>query len=326
MNAANWTIWCNARFSSDVENLLREGIRPHRLIMADQTSPDYLAATPTDAALAQADIAFGQPAVDALLAAERIRWVHITSAGYTRYDTDAFRAACRERNLILTNSSTVYAEPCAQHAAAFVYAHARQLPWAMRDQLTERTWPTHEIRQHSRLLGGERVLIYGFGAIGRRLVELLAPLRMQMVAVRRAPTGNEPIPTLTPTDADSHLPQADIVINLLPANASSQHFFSAERIQRMKRSAVLINIGRGSTVDQEALLHALETQHLAAALLDVTTPEPLPPAHPLWHHPRCTITPHSAGGFAGEQQALVQHFLTNLQRFHQNLPLHDRVI
>lgn len=326
MKDSNLTIWCNMRFPADVEARLREGLGDHRLIISSRAITGNLVATKPEPALKSADIAFGQPDPDALLASSRMKWAHLTSAGYTRYDYDDFRAACRNRGLIVTNSSAVYAEPCAQHAAAFIYAHARQLPAAMRRQLTDRAWPSEEIRAASRLLNGQRVLIYGLGAIGRRLIELLAPLEMDILAVRRAPADDEPVTTVNPADADALLGEADIIANLLPQNPSTEDYFSASRIDRMKPGAVLLNIGRGSTVDQDALLAALETGRLSAALLDVTTPEPLPPEHPLWRHPRCLITPHSAGGFAGEPQALVNHFLDNIDRFQRQFVMRDRII
>lgn len=93
----------------------------------------------------------------------------------------------------------------------------------------------------------------------------------------------------------------------------------------MKPGAILYNIGRGSTVDQAALLDALESKRLAAAYLDATEPEPLPPSHLLWSAPNCFITPHTAGGFIGEKERLVRHFLDNLRRFIAGEALRDRV-
>jgi phosphoglycerate dehydrogenase-like enzyme len=94
----------------------------------------------------------------------------------------------------------------------------------------------------------------------------------------------------------------------------------------MKEGAVFYNIGRGTTVDQEALVGALNGGRLAAAWLDVTDPEPLPPTHPLWTAPNCHITPHTAGGHNDEFHRLVGHFLGNLDRYVRGETLKDRVI
>lgn len=326
MSDSKLTIWCNARFDSDAGSLLRDGIGEHKLVISDKATSSNLVATEPDPQMGEADIIFGQPDPRAVLASQRIGWIHLTSAGYTRYDTEAFRAAGAKRELILTNSSTVYAEPCAQHAAAFIYALARQLPQAMHNQQTDRAWPARQLRQNSVLLGGQRTLMFGFGSIAARLMELLAPLWLDIVGVRRTPMKGEPLNMVTPPESDALLPEADLIINLLPANPSTENYFNAERIARFKRGVVFINIGRGSTVDQDALLAALEEGRIGAALLDVTTPEPLPPDHPLWRHPNCTITPHTAGGFRGEHQALVQHFLDNFERFTHQREMLDRVI
>jgi phosphoglycerate dehydrogenase-like enzyme len=101
---------------------------------------------------------------------------------------------------------------------------------------------------------------------------------------------------------------------------------NAPRFAAMKRGAIFYNVGRGGTVDQDALLAALEREQLGAAYLDVTVPEPLPHDHPLWSAPRCYITPHTAGGHSDEHERFVQHFLDNLKRFTAGEALMDRVM
>jgi phosphoglycerate dehydrogenase-like enzyme len=149
---------------------------------------------------------------------------------------------------------------------------------------------------------------------------------MELVGVRRTPKGDEPVRTVTEDEADALLGSVDHVINILPAAAGTQHFFDARRLARMKSSAYLYNVGRGTTVDQDALAAVLRDGKLAAAYLDVTDPEPLPPAHALWDAPNCYITPHTAGGHDTEFERLVDHFLSNLHRFENGEPLSDQVI
>jgi phosphoglycerate dehydrogenase-like enzyme len=222
----------------------------------------------------------------------------------------------------------VYSEPCAEHVLSFMLAWGRQLPAAFSDQAGPRAWPQRPVRKQSRLLLGQRVVIFGYGSIGARLAELLSPFRMQVLAVRDQVKGDETVPTVAITDAslNQHLANADHVIDLLPLNDSTKGAFDANRFAAIRRGAIFYNIGRGHTVDQEALLAALQSGHLGAALLDVTDPEPLPPDHPLWSIPNCVITPHAAGGHDTEQERLVDHFLANLRRFEQGEPLLDRVV
>ena len=120
--------------------------------------------------------------------------------------------------------------------------------------------------------------------------------------------------------------QADHVVNILPESDATRGYVSASRIAQMKPGARYYAIGRGATTEQDALLDALNSGHLGAAYLDVTTPEPLPPEHPLWNAPNCFITPHTAGGHRGEDVRLVQHFLNNLRAFERGEELTDRVI
>ena len=119
---------------------------------------------------------------------------------------------------------------------------------------------------------------------------------------------------------------ADHVVDILPGGPETTQFFDATLLGQLKPGAVFYNIGRGSTVDQMALCSALEAGRLRAAYIDVTDPEPLPAEHPLWRAPRCTITPHSAGGHAEEEARLVAHLLRNLERFAAGSALLDRVL
>jgi phosphoglycerate dehydrogenase-like enzyme len=125
--------------------------------------------------------------------------------------------------------------------------------------------------------------------------------------------------------ADGLLSRAHHVVNLLPANDETVNFFDGRRFALLRPGAVFYNVGRGWTVDQEALRAVLEARHLRAAYLDVTDPEPLPPEHPLWSTRGCVITPHSAGGHDNEHERLVAHFLHNLERYRSGWSLLDRI-
>lgn len=312
-------IWCDATFDTPAQTLLDKGTAGHDLAVAARgAAPAF--------SLAEADIAFGQPDPDAVIAATGLRWIHIASAGYTRYDRDDFRNALRARGAHFTNSSHVFDEPCAQHVLAMMLGLARHLPQAYERQLHAQDWTSGERRGASYLLNGQAVLLLGFGAIGHRLVQLLAPFAMQIKAVRRQAQGDEGIEIVAEADLDAALAAADHVVNILPESPASVGFVNARRLSRMKRGAMFYNIGRGATVDQDALLSALQEGRLGGAYLDVTTPEPLPLGHPLWTAPNCYITPHTAGGHRGEQERLVRHFLANLRAFEKGEPLRDQVI
>jgi phosphoglycerate dehydrogenase-like enzyme len=155
-------------------------------------------------------------------------------------------------------------------------------------------------------LEGHTVLVVGHGSIGRALAARLAPFGVRVIGVaRHARDDAQPFSALREL-----LPVADVVVNLLPLTAETEKFVDAAFLGRMKSGALFVNAGRGRTVDTEALLEALGSGRIRAAL-DVTEPEPLPSGHPLWHLPNVLITPHVAGAvarweargyrFAGEQ-------------------------
>jgi phosphoglycerate dehydrogenase-like enzyme len=321
------TIFCNVDLSEAARALLVRGTEAHRLVAPDRLGSTYERGQP-DALLAEADIAFGQPDVEQVIASSRLAWVHLASAGYTPYDRDDVREALRSRGAALTKSSLVYEEACAEHLLAFMYAQARQLPAALAEQRGGRGWPQHDLRARSRLLRGQSTVIVGFGSIAQRLAELLAPLKMQIIALRRQPTGDESIRAVAADtrEANVALGTADHIINTLPAAPSTHRFFDAARFAALKPGAIFYNIGRGTTVDQPALIDALTGGHLAAAYLDVTDPEPLPTNHPLWTTLNCFITPHTAGGHDNEPERLVELFLENLKRYSSGQALLDRVV
>ena len=322
------SIYCNMAFAADAMARLRDGVAGHRLVLPEGRGVGVLGVGAPDPRIDEADVVFGQPVAEQVMAAARVRWVHLTSAGYTRYDRDDLRRAFIERGAVLTKSSLVYDEPCALHLLAFMCAQARQLPAALDSQRRAHDWSHLELRARSTLLRDERVVLVGFGSIARRLLELLAPLRMQVSALRRHIVGDEPVPTYAVDDlrAGGVLSEADHVVNLLPESAATRGYFDAARLAGLKRGAVFYNIGRGSTVDETALRQALTSGALAAAYLDVAAVEPLPPDDPLWTTPHCIITPHTGGGHATEEPRLVQHFLDNLARFVAGQPLLDRIV
>ena len=303
--------------NAEQEARVRHATAGHRLLLGAEASPGELA---------HAHVAFGQPPVNEARDSAALRWVQLSSAGYGSYDRQDVREAFARRGAVLTKSSFVYANPCAEHVLSFMLAWARQLPAAVEEQRGERGWPQERQRQRSVLLTGQRVIFFGFGSIGARLSELLAPFTRHLTGVRRSPSGGESIETLSfgAARVAERLSAADHVVNLLPGTAATAGFFGAARFAAFKRGAIFYNVGRGTTVDQGALLEALASGQLGAALLDVTEPEPLPPEHPLWRVPSCVITPHAAGGHHDEGDRLVEHFVTNFARFARAEPVEDR--
>src|SRR3954452_25280748 len=178
MSKGPLTIWCNAAFPERVMDYLARELGDHNLVLPPLLQASNLVAGGTDPLLASADVAFGQPDPRQVVSLGNLKWVPLTTAGYTRYDRDDLRQALRQRGGILTNSSWVYEEPCAEELLAFMLALARELPQMVVEQMRERSWKQSHHRQRSRLMTGQTAILYGYGTIAKRLTQLLAPLQM----------------------------------------------------------------------------------------------------------------------------------------------------
>ena len=320
-------IFVDLSLTPEVLEMLQEGTRGHELVFPQNPVSSVLAKSECDPEFATVHIAFGQPDLQAIGGNNQLQWIHISSSGITRYDNPEFRALVSGRKIAVSNSASVYNEACADHCLSFMLAQARNLPLALQTRTGAGSAAWVALRESATPLRGKTVLIFGYGAIGKRLVELLRPFQMNVAAYRRKPRGDEGIPVITENQILHSLARAaDHIVNILPDSGATRHFFNAARFSTLKPGAVFYNIGRGTTVDQQALLDALRSGRLKAAWLDVTEPEPLPDNHPLLREPNCFITPHVAGGHAEETKTLVRHFLRNFERFVQGESLQDRVM
>jgi phosphoglycerate dehydrogenase-like enzyme len=306
--------------------LLCEGTRGHQLLLPARRGASCLHKAESDPLMFTADILAGQPDPDAVAEARNLKWIQISSSSITRYDNPAFRALVTARNIAVCNSASVYSEACAEHALTFMLAQSRLLPRSLGTRVAGGTNAWDQLRRDLIPLRGQTVLIVGYGAIGQRLTEMLAPFTMQIIALRRVARGNESVPVITQDQLAGALSTADHVINILPDSEQTREFFDAARFAHMNGTGIFYNIGRGTTVDQEALLEVLRQGRIKAAWLDVTNPEPLPDNHPLFAQPNCFITPHVAGGHQEESVTFVRHFLANLNRLERGEPLLDRVM
>ena len=171
-------------------------------------------------------------------------------------------------------------------------------------------------------LYGSKALLLGYGAIGKLVEERLKPFGVDVTVVRRTPGPT----SLAPNAWRARLGEFDWVILAVPATAETDNMIGADELAMMKQSAVLINIARGSVVEQDALVKALQDKQIGAAFLDVTTPEPLPADHPLWSLDNAYITMHLSGR-AQEKMFIraAERFFENLHRYQAGTPLEPQV-
>ena len=171
-------------------------------------------------------------------------------------------------------------------------------------------------------LTGKSVLMAGYGAIGKEIERMLAPFHVKLMRVARTARENPTVHAVA--ELDSLLPQAEIVILILPSTAESHHLIGRSQLTLMRQGALLVNAARGPIVDTDALVDALNAGHIRAAL-DVTDPEPLPEGHPLWKCPNLLLTPHVAGSSPQFAPRALQTAADELRRHIDGEPLHNVV-
>lgn len=265
--------------------------------------------------LADAEIVLGYPREDPaqipwlVRTAPQLRWVQATFAGAGQQLAAAGLAREDVDRIIWTSSVGIHATPLGEWALFGILALTKGQPRLDADK-HERRWshyPVDEVR-------GTTVLIAGLGEIGREVARLAEAFGMHVLSVRR----NE-------GDLDELLPRADSVVITLPLTAETRGMFHRGRIDRMKPGAILVNIGRGPVVDEQALVDALRSGHLRGAALDVYATEPLPADSPLWELDNVILSPHTAAQSIHENERIVELFAENLCRYLAGEELRSRI-
>ena len=266
-----------------------------------------------------AEVIIGEPSLAELSAAKQLKWVQMTWAGTDRYLRGGF-----PKDVLLTTASGAFGETIAEHALAMLFSLCRRLPAYQKAG----KWQDLGAEKRS---AGSTALVYGCGNIGTEIARRLQAMGVHTVGVCRAarnPRAHfEALTTLH--CAEVFLPEADFVICALPSNEETDGYFDAERLALCKDDAVLINVGRGSLIDVNALTALLQDGKFFGVGLDVTEPEPLPPEHPLWTMPNVIITPHVAGVSFGHLPETEERIWSicreNLQNYLDGKPLRNLV-
>lgn len=251
-------------------------------------------------------------------AAGRLRWIHATSAGVDAILFDELVTS----DVVVTNARGIFDDAIAEYVLGTILMFAKDSRANI--ELQQR----HEWRHRdTERIAGKQVLVVGAGAIGCAIARQCraAGMRVQGVA-RRSRDGDEDFETVHAIDTlEAQLPRADYVALAVPLTPDTRHLFGDARFAAMRRSARLINIGRGPLVDTDALVRALRERRIAGAALDVFEKEPLPPDHPLWDMDNVLMSAHMAGDFIGWREALSRQFLDNLARWQDSERLHNIV-
>lgn len=238
-----------------------------------------------------------------------LRWIHTLAAGVDTLPFDLLRRS----NAVVTNSRGLFADALGEFAIAAMLWFAKDLRRLVRNQAAQR-WEPYTVER----LEGKTVGIIGYGGIGQAVGRRAEALGMRVVTVRRRHEFGDP--TL-----EEVLAASDYVVMSAPLTPSTHRMLTRERIALMKPGAVLVNVGRGQTVDEGALIDALRDNRIRGAALDVVETEPLPEGHPLWQLENVLISPHTADHTADSHQRAMLFFLENLRRFRAGEPLENVV-
>ena len=226
--------------------------------------------------------------------ARKLKWIHSTAAGVAQL----MYPELREAGVLVTNPSGVFSVPMAEHTMGLILALARNFPDTVRQQ-DKAIWSQQELWDKPQRLAevnGQVLLIVGYGSIGRELAKRAKAFEMRVWGVTRSGNGDGNYVERILPAARLHeaLPEADYAVIAAPETAETKHLISAAELAKMKPGARLINVGRGSLLDEAALICALKTGALGGAAIDVAQTEPLPSDSPLWKAPKLFITPHTS--------------------------------
>jgi D-3-phosphoglycerate dehydrogenase len=258
----------------------------------------------------------GLDTADAVIAGARIAWnaerfasaanlkvISRTGIGYDNVDVPAAAAA----GVVVCNAPVAPSVSTAEHTLALMLAITKQLPVQM---ARSRAGLASTGRGEALELDGRTLGLVALGRISSRVAAAGIALGMRVIA-HDPYLGESPVPGVELVDLDTVFTDADVVSLHAPATADTHHLVGAERLAQMRPGAYLINASRGTLIDQEALLAALESGHLGGVALDVTDPEPLPADHPLLARDDVIITPHIASATVAGRRRLYEHAIDN---------------
>ena len=264
----------------------------------------------------KAEVVFGNVPAPWLSQTERLRWLQLESVGFGEYQTIPVPA-----DLQITNLRGMFSPPVAETVLAGILMLYRGLHTLGRYQ-TEQQWVGAELRPALRTLQGAQAVIVGGGSIGQVIQHRLLAFGTNVLIMDQF---QENADLRSWTALDDELPRTDIVICCLPETQETVGQFGAERLAKLKPAALLINVGRGSLIDEETLVDRLQQKSLGGCVLDVTRYEPLPASSPLWELPNVVLTQHTGGGSGDELMNKVNVFLNNWQRFERGEALENVV-
>ncbi|EKT81404.1 D-2-hydroxyacid dehydrogenase (plasmid) [Rhodococcus opacus] len=270
-----------------------------------------------DSLLSEADIFYGIPdtrpaaLAPAVRANPGLRWVQTMAAGGGAQVKAADLTAEELERVLFTTSAGVHGRPLAEFAILGVLAGAKDLP-RLQSQQAARHWSD---RWAMKQVHEQTVLVVGLGGIGKETARLAKALGATVLGTKRQPGPVDHVDEVHPLSALPELVgRADAIVFTLPGTTATDGLYGAELIAATKPGAVIVNVGRGTVINEPSLIDGLQSGHLASAFLDVVAVEPLPTESPLWAMPQVVIAPHTAALSPHEDRRIAELFATNLRR------------
>lgn len=270
--------------------------------------------------IADADAFIGTITPEQVRAGKKLKWVQTISAGVERVLHLSGGNELRERDIVLTNNQIVQGPEIADHAMAMLLTLTRDIDTFLEHKRQElwqgRPYPGIE-------LNGRIALIIGVGGIGTQIAFRAWAHGMTVIGVDPEDKPYMPVlkKVVKPDQLDKVLPEADVVFVAAPHTPMSHKMIGPTQFELMKKDSYFIAVSRGAVYDLNALVVAMESNHLAGAGVDVTDPEPLPKGHPLWKCDNVIITPHIAGRSDKDWDRMVGTVKENIRRFVDGKPL-----
>ncbi|EED33595.1 probable phosphoglycerate dehydrogenase [gamma proteobacterium NOR5-3] len=294
---------------------------------ADHKGASFTRSTAQEAAwralLAEADIIFDFDQThleDLPELAVKAKWLQTTSSGVARFISDN-KYDERMPDTVFTNAAGIHAQPLAEFCIMVMTIFNKGFLGVLRDQ-KNRHWE----RYAGTDLSNKTLVIVGLGKVGQEVARLAKQFRMKTIGVKRSIANIQPeelnVDELyTPEAMDRLLPVADYLVLIAPHTDETENMMGEREFALMPAGSVLINIGRGALVDEDALMDALQRGHLSGAGLDVFKTEPLPKDSPFWGMPNVIVSPHSASTTDNENRLITELFCENLRLFLADKPL-----
>jgi phosphoglycerate dehydrogenase-like enzyme len=321
------------RLEPRIELVRDHSLLPPMRFVADHAGDPAFARTPEqqarfEALIDTADVLYGIPELSpvalkrAVDANPRLRWVQTMAAGGGSQVKAAALTAEQLDRVVFTTSAGVHGGPLAEFALFGLFAGAKTLPRLNKHQ-GEREWGT---RWEMAQIAEQTILVLGLGGIGREVARKLTALDATVIGTSRSSTPVDGVAELVHSDdLLSVVGRVDGIVVTLPGTDATDKLLGAEILAAVKPGVTIVNVGRGTVIDEDALVAALRDGRVGFAALDVFAVEPLPESSPLWDLPNVVISPHTASRSTAEERRIAELFAANATSFLDGTPLRNVV-